>query len=150
MMTDVKRHAEAFFLALTIWREASNQPPRAQAAVGQSILTRVHHPGWWGRDVQSVVTKRWQYSALTAPGDPNLVRWPASDEAAWWRVVELAYAILDGRADNPTPNADSYHDTSIAPPAWTARAFDCGRVGAFRMWAVRRDWEADALIKASV
>ncbi len=144
-MYNHQHDCEAFFLALTIWREASNQPPLAQAAVGQSILTRVNHPGWWGSDIQSVVTRRWQYSALTAPGDPNLVRWPASDDVRWWDVVRLAYAILDRTAPNPTPDADSYHDVSIAPPAWTRAAHDCGRVGAFRLWAVRRDWELDAM-----
>ncbi len=131
------------FLALTIWREARGESRAAKLAVAHSILNRVARPSWWGQDVLGVVFKRWQYSSLTAPGDPNLVAWPGGRDAAWQECLAIARDVLGGAAGAPAfPGADSYHDTSIAPPAWTAKARYCGQSGRIRFYDVDHDFEA--------
>ncbi len=99
-------------LALTAWKEASGEPRAARRGVICSILNRVDRPTWWGANVLDVCTKRWQYSALTAPGDPNLTRWPRQAEVVWQECLQDAFAAINGTLENPVPGADSYHDVS--------------------------------------
>src|SRR3990172_10413739 len=69
---------QTFYLALAIWREARGEPQLGRTAVGYSILNRVARPSWWGRTVDEVITKKWQYSSLTDPRDKQLPRWDQS------------------------------------------------------------------------
>lgn len=133
---------QVVFLALTIWREASNQPHGTKVAVGYSILNRVERPSWWGTDLLSVLFKRWQYSSLTAPGDPNLVRWPLPADPSWLDSMAAAEAVLDRTEPNPFPGADSYFDESITSPTWATPDKYCGRSGAFYFYNVDMDHEA--------
>lgn len=144
--------ADRSFLALTIWREASNQPRAAKLAVGYCIKTRVAHPKWWGSDVMSVVFKKWQFSSMTAAGDPNLVRWPSRIDPSWIESLAVADTVLtaDLFAANPVPGADSYYDSSIAPPAWTMGARFVGEIGALKFYDVGRDFEHDQAAKMEV
>src|SRR3990172_8445425 len=98
---ELAREASAFMLALVGWREARGEVLPVRIAVMYSVLNRVERPAWWGRSVLEVVGKLWQYSALTAPGDPN---------------------VLEYRVANPMPGADSYHDVSIPQPGWAGAA----------------------------
>ena len=41
------------------------------------------------------------------------------------------------------PGADSYHDTSIAAPEWTAKARHCGQSGRIRFYDMDHDYEAE-------
>jgi len=60
-------------LALMLWREARGESDEAKIAVAHTVVNRVAHPGWWGRTVDDVIAKKWQYSSMTDPGDPQLV-----------------------------------------------------------------------------
>lgn len=142
--------ADRTFLGLTIWREASNQPRAAKVAIGYCIKNRVSHPKWWGSDVMSVVFKKWQFSSLTAPGDPNLDRWPSRIDPSWIESLAVAESVLaaDLLAANPVKGADSYYDSSIAPPAWTMGARFVGEIGALKFYDVGRDFERDAAKQA--
>ena len=113
-----KKITDTFYLALLIWREARGASRPAKIAVAQSVLNRVHHPKWWGRDLSEVATKKWQYSSLAAPGDPQLIIWPLASDASWQEALDVADLVLSGAGPNPAPQADSYFDTSISPPKW--------------------------------
>jgi len=119
---ELAREASAFMLALVGWREARGEVLPVRIAVMYSVLNRVERPAWWGRSVLEVVGKLWQYSALTAPGDPNLIKWPRHDDAVWWATFHSAYDVLEYRVANPMPGADSYHDVSIPQPGWAGAA----------------------------
>src|SRR6185295_16250998 len=67
---------EITLLALTIYREARGEPHEAQIAVAHTVKNRISKPGWWGTDIVSVLTKKWQYSSLTDPNDTQLTTWP--------------------------------------------------------------------------
>lgn len=136
--------AERVFLALAIYREARGEPSLGKTGVAMSLLNRVRRPGWWGHDVLSVLFKKWQYSSLTDPNDRQLTVWPKRDDPAWKECLRIACDALDGILENPVPGADSYHDTSIAPPDWTCRARFVGAIGRLRFYDVDRDFEGQA------
>jgi hypothetical protein len=139
---------DVFYLALVIWREARGASHDAQVAIGWTVMNRVARPGWWGTTIDEISTKRFQFSSLTAPGDPQLVKWPVCSDASWLACLGVAYDILHG--DEPTmfPGADSYYDDSIAAPAWTHGATLCGKIDNLNFYDVDHDHEAVALVAA--
>ena len=143
-MTDqqLAQASDTTMLALTLWREASNQPKDTQVAVAASILNRVRRPSWWGDSILAVIVKKWQYSSLTAPGDPNLVRWPHGYTPDWVLALEVAAGVMDGSLHTPTPGADSYYDVSLpTPPTWATPETFVGQVGRMRFYNQDRDHE---------
>lgn len=101
-------------LALTIWREARGEPFDGKMAVAHSIKNRVDHPSWWGNDIISVLTKKWQYSSLTDPNDKQLTTWPKSDDHLFEECLVIADGVLGGLYQTTlTRGADSYYDDSL-------------------------------------
>ena len=141
---ELKGIADRFLLALTVWREARGEPYPVKVGVACSILNRVQRPSWWGSDVMSVVTKRWQYSSMTDPHDPQLATWPQPSDASWWDCLQIACAALDGRLMHPAPGADSYYDVSIAAPQWADPARFVAQLGKIRFYDLDRDHEREA------
>ena len=112
--------ADKVFLALVVWREARGESLTGQTAVAMSILNRVHRPSWWGNDVMTVVFKKWQYSSMTAPKDPQTINWPVND-AVWKQCLQVASDAIVGLTPDPAPGADSYWDSSITAPKWATQ-----------------------------
>lgn len=143
-----KSLCDVFYLALVIWREARGASSDAQTAVGWSVMNRVQRPGWWGKTLDEVVTKKWQYSSIAAPGDPQLILWPKLADPSWLAVLGIAHEILYGdSANNVFPGADSYYDSSIAAPKWATPETFCGSVtsphgNTLRFHDVDQDYEA--------
>lgn len=138
-----KTLCDVFYLALVIWREARGASLAAQIAVAWSLLNRVQKPGWWGTDISSVATKKWQYSSLAAPGDPQLILWPLLSDPSWLACLGVAYDVLNGVKSNPFPGADSYFDDSISAPKWVATARPCGKVDNLNFYDVDHDYEKE-------
>lgn len=136
--------AERVFLALCLYREARGEPQLAKVAVALSVLNRVRRPSWWGSDVLGVLFKKWQYSSFTDPHDRQLTVWPQRDDQAWQECLDVAISVLEGFWDrvNPAPCADSYHDVSIASPAWARREMFVTRIGRLKFYNVDLDYEA--------
>lgn len=135
---------DVFYLALVVWREARGASHAARIAVGWSVMNRVLRPGWWGKDVSSVATKRWQYSSIAAPGDPQLITWPLLADASWLDALGIAYDIIyaSEKPANLFPGADSYFDDSITAPKWTVDAKFCGKIDNLNFYDVDHDYEA--------
>ena len=130
-------------LALLIWREARGEDYATKVAVAWSVRNRVLDPGkdWWGDTWVAVMTKPWQYTSLTAPGDPNLVKFPAGDDGSWLDSIKAAEAVYAGACPDPVGGATHYFDRSLDanPPVW-AEAEDSVHVcdvGAMRFWKAR-------------
>lgn len=123
-------------LALTVWREARGESQAAREAVAGVVMERAAHPGWWGRTPYGICTRPLQFSAMTAPSDPQLGRWPREDDPAWRECLGTASDALAGRLQHPFPGADSYHDTSIPPPHWATPGRFCGQLGRLRFYRV--------------
>lgn len=144
-MTDWE-HYERFIWALTVWREASNQPYDAKVGVACSIKNRVEHPAWWGKTMVEVCTKREQYTSMnTKRDDPNLRRWPQVGDAAFLECLDIVRGIQSGMVLPVLPGTDSYYDDSIPMP-WWAKAHPerhVGDVGAFHFYDMDQDIERD-------
>jgi len=120
---------------MVIFGEARGEPLRTKIAIGDAIINRALHPGWWGRDLKSVILKPWQFSSFNGPEtipklkpgqvDPNYakLREPLKYESEWvWEaccvVAQMVYQRLSGQGQDTTEGANHYYDTSISAPKW--------------------------------
>ncbi len=134
-------------LALTIWREARGEPFTGKVAVAQSIKNRVDHPSWWGNDIISVLTKKWQYSSLTDPKDKQLTTWPRADDDVFEECLTIADGVMKGMYTSPlTKGADSYYDDSLQGdkrPFWAKEHPEkfVGKIGKLNFFDLQFDGE---------
>lgn len=135
-MDPLKVAANKVFLALVLWREARGEAHQTKIAVANTIMTRVKNPGWWGKDVLSVLFKKWQYSSMTDPHDAQLSRWPDGADATFWECMQIANDAVEGTLPDYAPGADSYYDTSIPPPSWATKENLIAQLGRIRFHAV--------------
>lgn len=90
-----------------------------QAAVGQAwvVKNRADHPGWWGRDIESVCLKAAQFSCWDL-GDPNrsVIISAQRRDPAYQRALGIVLLVNTRDLPDPTMGATHYHDTSIGKP----------------------------------
>lgn len=134
---------EAYLLSIVVWREARGESRPAKIAVACSILNRVIRPSWWGDSISAVISKKWQYSSMSASGDPNLIRWPSRPDPAFEECMAVVDDVLAQRIKNPMPGADSYFDDSIPPPKWADEAKRVGKLGHFSFYNLDQDQEVN-------
>ena len=109
-------------MALCCYREARGEPFDGKRGVCHVIANRAAKPGWWGRDVPSVILKPWQFSSFNTT-DPNSLIWPLDNDPAWTQCLAAAAGILVGQDPDLTSGATYYHDISIPfPKAWGAES----------------------------
>lgn len=147
-MLTVQNCSDATFLALALWREARGEPEECRRAIVSCILNRVARPGWWGKSVSEVLFKKWQFSSLTDPRDPQLTTWPAHSDQSWKECLDIAWDMLVwGNVVNTVPGADSYYDVSLdmagKPPFWIKEARFVKQIGRVKFYDVDHDYEVD-------
>lgn len=115
---------ERVFLALLLWREARGEDFQTKRVVAHSIRNRVNAPSWWGQGWLGVMFKKWQYSSLTAPGDPNLVKFPQENDTSWIACMDVADEAHGTPMVDEAKGATHYFDKSLDsnPPPWTKAA----------------------------
>lgn len=133
-------------LALTLWREARGERDDALIAVACSIKNRVDRPSWWGQDLVSVLTKKWQYSSLTDPNDRQLTTWPQPHDASFAECLNIAWGVMEGVYHSPVKGADSYYDDSLQGervPKWAQAHPErfVGKVGRLSFFNMDQDVE---------
>ena len=121
-------------LALLGWREARSEPDQGIIAVMWTVRDRVEHPKWWGDTYSAAMGKKWQYSAMAAPGDSQLIKWPVYPDAQFTKCLTFADAVINGTMPNPFPGADSYYATSIPRPLWATDEMFVGAIGGHRFY----------------
>lgn len=126
-------------LALLVWREARGEPYLGKVAVAWTVRNRVEHPKWWGDSYSAVMGMKWQYSALAAPGDPQLVKWPRYPDTEFSECLAIADKVIHGTVASPVAGADSYYATSIAAPFWAKDAQFVGAVGNHKFYNMDGD-----------
>lgn len=134
---ELVRVTDLFYLALTLWREARGEPEYVKRGVAFVVLYRAQHPGWWGSDIATVVTKKWQFSSLTDPKDKQLTLWPTFQDSSWLTCLKVARDVYGGATPNPAPDADSYYDISIPAPKWATPATFVCQLGRIRFHRAR-------------
>jgi len=140
---------DTVFLALVIWREARGETVIGQRGVAYSILNRVEKPSWWGNDIQSVLFKKWQYSSITDPKDPQLTKWPASHNEAWQHCFMVAVDVISHSVENPVIGADSYFDISIPNPKWATADKFVKQIGRIKFYNIDGD-KNENLVKSNL
>jgi len=137
---------EITLLALTIYREARGEPHEAQIAVAHTVKNRIAKPGWWGTDIISVLTKKWQYSSLTDPNDKQLTTWPKADDHVFEDCLSLAEMVVRGVYNSPLKGIDSYYDDSLQGdlrPKWAREHPErfVGKIGRLNFYNLDMDVE---------
>ena len=84
-----------------------------RAAVMQVAVNRARKPGWWGRDLVSVLGKKWQFAPLHPTCSPERVAVLESE----------ARQILIGVGSDPTRGAVYFHAKTIPLP-WPEASVD--------------------------
>ena len=104
-------------LALVLWREAADQKHIGMQAVAHVIRNRVlatHLPDRW----EDIISAKWQFSSLTAPGDPMLVKWPKQPDAAFEDAMQIAESVYDGSDVDITGGSTMYANLHVCKPNW--------------------------------
>lgn len=118
-------------LARTLWGEARGEGRDGMAAVASVVLNRVKRQTYWGRTVEEVCRKPYQFSCWNA-NDPNRVKLLAAVIAdPGFTVAEdiSAAALRHELADN-TAGATHYHARGLRPlPRWASNHLPCATIG---------------------
>jgi spore germination cell wall hydrolase CwlJ-like protein len=106
-------------LALMVWREARGVRV-AWPGIVWTVLNRALYPTWSGQNVVGVITEYKQFSSMTAPGDPNLVKWPKEYNPEFLEIQDVIFRVLAGQVPDPTKGATYYWTAPLttAPAAW--------------------------------
>ena len=128
--------ADRTFLALCLWREARGEQKEGRLAIASSILNRISSPTWSSNTVMGIIFQRLQYSSLTYASDPQLAVWPSDTDAVWKDCLTMADGVLARTITGPVGKADSYHDTSIKPPAWATPEKFVTQIGRLKFYRI--------------
>lgn len=113
-------------LALVAWREARGEGRDGMKAVMCVVRNRVNAGmGDWDH----VITKRWQFSSMTAPSDPMLVQWPDSPDAQFQDALLLVDGVFDGSTPDITHGATFYFNPAVVLPTWAASMVKVASIG---------------------
>lgn len=113
-------------LALTMWREARGEKRDGMRAVGHVIRNRVNAgQGDWDH----VITKKWQFSSLTATGDSQLVVWPDSPDEVFETAMNLAEDIFSNMDSDITAGATHYFNPHVVLPDWAKSMTKVATIG---------------------
>ena len=106
-------------LARTVWGEDRGGGQKGMTAVAWVIKNRIAHPGWWGRDVNTVCKAKEQFDCWNTsdPNYPKLLAATPSDPS-FALALRIAEEVLNGVIPDPTGGATSYYAKTIAAPYW--------------------------------
>ena len=115
-------------MAATIWGEARGEPFEGKVAVAWVIINRSRKPGWWGEDIRSVCTARWQFSCWF-DAQAERVRFVDERNEKFAACLDVAKRVMAGEIADPTGGADHYYADYIAPPKWARDRTPTARIG---------------------
>lgn len=105
-------NTDDFMHALTLWREAAGEGERGMHAVSNVIRKRAQKSG---RTIYEEITRHRQFSAVTAPGDRMLHRYPAPDDREWLIAQKIAETE---DLEDITGGATHYFNPRVVTPPW--------------------------------
>ena len=104
--------------ALTAWRENRGGGQAGMQSVINVICNRALHRG---TAALTECTRPWQFSSLTATGNPELTLWPAYNDPQWLLALSLAAQAADESLEDITGAALYYYSASMnPPPSWAS------------------------------
>lgn len=109
-------HVDYALTALCLWREARGEGELGMTAVASVLRNRTLHRG---TSYFAEVVRPWQFSSITATGDPQVNKFPPAGDADWELAQRVAAAVIEQARPDPTGGATLYYDDSIRfPPGW--------------------------------
>ncbi|MGN1091616.1 MAG: cell wall hydrolase [Alphaproteobacteria bacterium] len=113
-MTDKEKEID--LMARTMWGEARGEGIRGMQAVANVIMNRVNAGRWYGRTVEDVVLKPYQFSCWNA-NDPNLPKLKSVNEkdTQFSNAKGLARLAYEDNLVDITGGATHYHAAGITP-----------------------------------
>jgi spore germination cell wall hydrolase CwlJ-like protein len=124
-------------LSLVLWREAADQGHIGMRAVAHVIRNRVlatHLPFQW----EDVISAKWQFSSITAPGDPMLIKWPKQPDVAFEDAMQIAESVYNGSDEDPTGGATMYANLRVCSPKWDfSKLTQTAVIGAHTFWKTK-------------
>ncbi len=105
---------DIFMLSLCLYREARGDGYNGMVAVGCVVRNRVNKRG---STYYAEVVRPWQFSSITAHGDPQLCLYPAEADTSWIEAQTIAAKVCDGSITDTTGGATLYYANSIPFPA---------------------------------
>lgn len=128
--------ADQWITALCLWREARGGGVAEMTAVAWVIHNRVIYRR---SDYTTQVLAKWQFSSMSAPGDPQLWKFPEENDASGKIAWDVAQKVIAVRISDPTGGADLYYDDALEahPPSWSEPQYatptvKIGRLNFFR------------------
>ena len=117
-------------LARTVWAEARGEGVLGMEAVANVVANRAHHPGWWGRDVESVCLAPKQFSCWNAD-DPqvDMIRAVTPEDPLFREAQKVAAEALLGTLPDHTNGADHYVNLAVDHPSWAKGETPCAVIG---------------------
>ncbi len=119
-------------LARTLWGEARSEGFLGMKAVANVIVNRADRPSWWGRDIESVCRKKWQFSCWNE-NDPNLPKLLTVTDAdpQFQIALHIASLVNNDALEDITNGATHYFVKNMKkPPAWAEGKKPCAEIGA--------------------
>ncbi len=123
---DAGNLADALVPVVTIWREAENQGQAGMTAVGWVIQNRCIKRS---QTAQQVCLAKWQFSSMSAPNDPGLLRWPSVGDPFFRQAYAIWQKIQVGNLPDPTGGCTLYYADWISPPNWVAASTFVVKIG---------------------
>lgn len=114
-------------LAKTLWGEARGEGRDGQKAVLCSIVNRVKKPCWWGKTIDEVCLKDWQYSCWNKK-DPNYAKLQELGSQDLAREYSIIDEVLGGVYSDMVAGATHYHTPAVSP-SWAIGKKPCMKFG---------------------
>jgi len=117
-------------MARTIYGEARGESETGKIAVGWVIRNRVAANTWYGKTIEDVCLKPFQFSCWN-PGEPSRVKLTsvARTDRVFVKCVDAAIKVISSEVPDPTEGATHYYANYIRAPAWTRGATFTVRIG---------------------
>lgn len=75
------------------------------------------------------MSAKWQFSSLTAPGDPMLIQWPAAGDPQFAEAINLSEQIYSNTLGDNTNGATHYFNPNVVLPSWAASMTKVASIG---------------------
>jgi N-acetylmuramoyl-L-alanine amidase len=119
--------------ALCAWRENRGGGREGMQSVINVLVNRAAHRA---SSVYAEAVRPWQFSSMTATGDPNLVLFPTNTDAQFAEALALMQQAAEGSLTDITGGALYYYAKSMkTPPPWAARMTPTAEIQGQRFFA---------------
>lgn len=107
-------------LAKTAWGEARGEPWIGKVAVVHVVLNRVKADSWWGKDIEGVCKKPWQFSCWNEddPNRPLMEKLELAKDQDFRECLAASAAAIWGLEFDPTDGCHHYMTKARRERGW--------------------------------